>query len=122
MNILMISDVYFPRVNGVSSSIQTFREELQKAGHRVVLIAPKYEEVTLKSTADTSEAEEGIIRLPSRKIEFDPEDRIMKIRDILINWRKLKEENFDLIHVQTPLHCTNSWRTSQEKIKKFLWF
>jgi glycosyltransferase involved in cell wall biosynthesis len=28
MNILMISDVYFPRVNGVSTSIATFRKSL----------------------------------------------------------------------------------------------
>lgn len=103
MNILMISDVYFPRVNGVSSSIQTFREELQKLGHRVVLIVPDYEsEQEDKKSINIIESEEDIIRLPSRKIEFDPEDRIMKIRDILLNWRKLKEEKFDLIHVQTP--------------------
>lgn len=32
MNILMISDVYFPRVNGVSTSIMTFRGELEAMG------------------------------------------------------------------------------------------
>ena len=32
MNILMISDVYFPRVNGVSTSIQTFRRQLERLG------------------------------------------------------------------------------------------
>ncbi len=103
MKILMISDVYFPRVNGVSSSIQTFRHELQKLGHRVVLIVPDYgvDEENEKNI-NIIESEEDIIRLPSRKIEFDPEDRIMKVRNILLNWRKLKEEKFDLIHVQTP--------------------
>jgi glycosyltransferase involved in cell wall biosynthesis len=103
MKILMISDVYFPRINGVSSSIQTFRHELQQLGHGVVLIAPHYAiaEDGERSTK-IMESEEDIIRLPSRKIEFDPEDRIMKIRDILLNWRKIKAKNFDLIHVQTP--------------------
>jgi hypothetical protein len=33
MKVLMISDVYFPRVNGVSTSIQTFRGELAALGH-----------------------------------------------------------------------------------------
>ena len=33
MRILMISDVYFPRINGVSTSIQTFRRGLHAAGH-----------------------------------------------------------------------------------------
>ncbi len=28
MRVLMISDVYFPRVNGVTPSIKTFRDEL----------------------------------------------------------------------------------------------
>lgn len=37
MNILMISDVYFPRVNGVSTSIQTFRRQLERLGHQVTL-------------------------------------------------------------------------------------
>ena len=42
MRILMISDVYFPRINGVSTSIQTFRRGLHAAGHETVLIAPEY--------------------------------------------------------------------------------
>ena len=42
MNILMISDVYFPRINGVSTSIQTFKCEFERAGHKVILIAPEY--------------------------------------------------------------------------------
>ena len=44
MRILMISDVYFPRINGVSTSIQTFKRELEIAGHEVYLIAPSYPE------------------------------------------------------------------------------
>jgi len=42
MNILMISGVYFPRVNGVSTSIATFRRSLAPLGHSVMLIAPDY--------------------------------------------------------------------------------
>ncbi|HHC74998.1 MAG TPA: hypothetical protein ENK78_07985, partial [Thiothrix sp.] len=44
MHILMISDVYFPRINGVSTSIQTFRRNLQEMGHQTTLIAPAYDE------------------------------------------------------------------------------
>ena len=32
MRILMVSDVYFPRVNGVSTAIQTYREALAACG------------------------------------------------------------------------------------------
>ncbi|MEJ2061580.1 MAG: glycosyltransferase [Gammaproteobacteria bacterium] len=38
MKILMISDVYFPRVNGVSTSIATFRKAFIELGHQVTLI------------------------------------------------------------------------------------
>ena len=44
MNILMISDVYFPRVNGVSTSIATFRKQLMQQGHQVCLIVPDYQQ------------------------------------------------------------------------------
>ena len=34
LHVLMLSDVYFPRVNGVSTSIQTFRGTLAGLGWR----------------------------------------------------------------------------------------
>ncbi|EIJ33680.1 glycosyltransferase [Thiothrix nivea] len=68
MRILMVSDVYFPRVNGVSTSIQAFRQALTAAGHHVTLIAPDY--------GQTVEDEVGIIRISSRNVIVDPEDRI----------------------------------------------
>jgi glycogen synthase len=42
MNILMLSDVYFPRVNGVSASMRTFARELKRLGHEVTIVAPDY--------------------------------------------------------------------------------
>ncbi|HQT27531.1 MAG TPA: glycosyltransferase, partial [Burkholderiales bacterium] len=89
----MISDVYFPRVNGVSTSIETFRSELSKRGADVTLVAPSYSE---------DENQEGIIRIPSRKVMFDPEDRMMAYGTIRRLTRTLGEKNFDLVHIQTP--------------------
>ncbi|MEX0961151.1 MAG: glycosyltransferase [Burkholderiales bacterium] len=94
MRILMISDVYFPRVNGVSTSIQTFRHELAVLGHRTVLIAPAY-------PASYSE-EDDILRIRSRRVPLDPEDRIMRPGEIRRLLPKLREERFDLVHIQTP--------------------
>ena len=37
MRVLMVSDVYFPRVNGVSTSIETFRQALAAEGVEVRL-------------------------------------------------------------------------------------
>ena len=94
MNILMISDVYFPRINGVSTSIQTFKTEFERAGHHVVLIAPEY--------TGNEVQQANIIRVKSRGIPYDPEDRMMVSSDIKRLIPKLKQYNFDLIHIQTP--------------------
>ena len=94
MNILLISDVYFPRVNGVSTSIRTFTEQLQKLGHSVHLIAPNYRVETID--------EAWITRVPARSIYFDPEDKLMKYNEILRLLPMLKNKKFDLIHIHTP--------------------
>jgi 1,2-diacylglycerol 3-alpha-glucosyltransferase len=94
MNILMLSDVYSPRVNGVSTSIATFRAGLSALGHESTLIAPEY------TTSRDDDA--GIIRIPSRYLFLDPEDRILKSGDILALEKPLAARRFDLLHVQTP--------------------
>lgn len=94
MKILFISDVYFPRVNGVSTSIETFRHELRALGHIVHLIAPDYQ----TRSADDSD----ILRAPSRSLPFDPEDRLMSYRWVMQNLDRLRDEQYDLIHIQTP--------------------
>ena len=43
MRVLFISDVYFPRVNGVSTSIRTFRDDLGAQGIETVLVAGEEE-------------------------------------------------------------------------------
>jgi 1,2-diacylglycerol 3-alpha-glucosyltransferase len=93
MRILMISDVYFPRINGVSTSTQIFRNELIQRGHKVTLIAPHY---------PTCEEADDIIRIPSRQVLLDPEDRMMKSKDVMALLPMLRNENYDLLHIQTP--------------------
>jgi 1,2-diacylglycerol 3-alpha-glucosyltransferase len=95
MRILMISDVYFPRINGVSTSIQTFRRGLHAAGHETLLIAPEY-------PAGRTDHEHGIVRVPSRYLPRDPEDRAMKLGAIRALRPQLVQGDFDLVHIQTP--------------------
>lgn len=94
MRILMISDVYFPRINGVSTSIATFRKELVRLGHRVCLVVPDY------GSGDDDDTD--ILRIPSRFLMLDPEDRMLKARRILALLPDFHEESFDLVHIQTP--------------------
>jgi 1,2-diacylglycerol 3-alpha-glucosyltransferase len=94
VRILMISDVYFPRVNGVSTSIQTFATEFHNHGHEVTLIAPDY------GTPHQEPFE--IIRIPSRVIPVDPEDRMLNYREITLLSKTLAGRGFDIVHIQTP--------------------
>lgn len=97
MKILMISDVYFPRINGVSTSIETFRKGLHAQGVETSLIAPEYLEVV----PSLPEVQAGLVRIPSRRVPFDPEDRLMR-RGSLDRWLATNAHEFDLIHIQTP--------------------
>jgi glycosyltransferase involved in cell wall biosynthesis len=94
MKILYISDVYFPRINGVSTSIETFRRNLCALGHTVHLIAPEY--------LTTSANEIDVLRVPARNIPFDPEDKLMQYGWVMERIDQLRAEQYDIIHIQTP--------------------
>lgn len=93
MRILMVSDVYFPRINGVSTAINTYRRTLLEEGIEVRLVAPDYGQ----ETPD----EAWIRRVPSTPVPRDPEDRIMRWKALLA---AVEEEarHCEMIHVQTP--------------------
>ena len=58
--VVFVSDVYFPRVNGVSTSIRTFRQDLSACGVDTLLVAPSYDR---SATSDERAADEaGILR------------------------------------------------------------
>jgi len=92
LRVLILSDVYFPRVNGVSSSIETFRRRLPDFGVETTLIAPRYA---------NEPDEDDIVRITGRSVPGDQEDRI-------VSWRKFRDTaqdlaaKHDVVHVQTP--------------------
>lgn len=94
MRALMISDVYFPRINGVSTSIETFRHALASHAIDIHVVAPDY--------PGNGEDQRNISRVPSRQVPFDPEDRLMKRAALRRALHALGGERFDLVHVQTP--------------------
>lgn len=98
----MLSDVYFPRVNGVSTSIRTFARHLAAIGHRVALVAPDYGPDSGQTAHD---GDFEVIRLRSRKIFFDPEDRLIDraaLRELL---PRLAARRWDVIHIHTPFRA-----------------
>ncbi|TWI12047.1 glycosyltransferase involved in cell wall biosynthesis [Lysobacter ruishenii] len=99
----MFSDVYFPRVNGVSTSIRTFAQALVRMGHAVTLVAPDYGADSGQEQHDDGSFE--IIRLPARVIFFDPEDRLIKGAALAGITRRLAVRDWDVIHVHTPFRA-----------------
>jgi|ERR1700733_1106773 1,2-diacylglycerol 3-alpha-glucosyltransferase len=99
MRILKISDVFFPRVNGVSTSIETFRRDLTALGHEVVLVAPDYARA---AAAGGQAADPSIRRVPSRAVPRDPEDRIMSRSGLRRALDALAGARFDVVHIHTP--------------------
>ncbi len=103
MNLLMLSDVYFPRVNGVSTSIRTFAESLARSGHRVAIVAPDYGDESEQGAHDNDTCE--VIRLPARTIFFDPEDRLIRASALHPVLQKLAQRPWDAIHIHTPFRA-----------------
>lgn len=97
LRVLFLSDVYFPRVNGVSTSIRTFRADLATLGVDSVLIAPAY-----VAAADAGPDEPGTQRIAAAMVPGDPEDRRMRRGPLRVALAQLAAQRFDLVHVQTP--------------------
>lgn len=95
MRVLFVSDVYFPRVNGVSTSIRTFRDDLARLGVDTVLVAPEY-------PGQTPAGEPDVIRVPGGRVPGDPEDRRMRWRRLYQTLQGLTADEFDLVHIHTP--------------------
>lgn len=99
MRVLFVSDVYFPRVNGVSTSIRTFRQDLTTCGVETFLVVPSYDR---SATSDERAKDEtGILRVSSSGVPKDPEDRRMRwgpLNRVLSTMRG----KVDLVHIHTP--------------------
>jgi glycosyltransferase involved in cell wall biosynthesis len=97
MRTLQVSDVYFPRVNGVSTSIKTLVGELEARGHPATIVAPRYEARGAEVAAGN-----GVVRIPARRVPNDPEDRWMSLRGVGRLDESLDARGYDLVHVHTP--------------------
>ena len=90
MKIGIFTDLYYPQLGGVTSSIMTLEEELTKRGHDVTI-------VTVKVSGYVDNIKDNIFRIPSVKF--------MNLQvGLYINpsiMKKLEEMDFDVIHTHT---------------------
>lgn len=56
MNILMMTNTYKPILGGLEKSIEVFTKEYRQKGHRVIIVAPEFEDM---------KPEEDVIRIPA---------------------------------------------------------
>ncbi|MFH1428161.1 MAG: glycosyltransferase family 4 protein [Candidatus Margulisiibacteriota bacterium] len=91
MNIAIFTDTYKPQVNGVVSSIESFKAELETMGHKVYIFAPKMKGI---------HKIENVFYFRSIPYAFHPENRLAwpGSRQLF----KFSSLNIDVIHSQTP--------------------
>jgi 1,2-diacylglycerol 3-alpha-glucosyltransferase len=92
MKIGIFTDTYFPQVSGVSTSIRSLKDELQKLGNEVYIFTT--------TDPNASDFEKDIVRMPSVPF-FSFKDRRLVVRGMYFAYQIAKELELDIIHTQT---------------------
>jgi glycosyltransferase involved in cell wall biosynthesis len=105
MKIVMFTDAYWPRINGVTVSVDSFARALTKQGHDVLILCSYYPEsydaaVQVAHNPEQKNAPK-IVRVPSMPAFITKEDRIAKFHKWFWVFRKVELFNPDIIHINT---------------------
>lgn len=93
MNILMMTNTYFPIVGGLEQSVYSFSEGLRSLGHEVLIVTPAFEGMP--------EEEPGVIRIPAfQKFSGTIFSVNLPVSGLLT--RLMKEFSPDIIHSHCP--------------------
>lgn len=94
MRILIITATYSPSINGVALSIELQKNELEKRGHSITILAPKH---------PNQKEETGVIRIPSVP---NPKDQDYPIILPIPTFHNLKifTKKFDLVYFHHPFY------------------
>lgn len=97
MNIGFFTDTYFPQINGVVTSIETFRRELVKLGHKVYIFGPRIG--TGSSEEILRDQETNVFRYFSMPYPMQDEHRI--VFPYCSKQKSFKRFNLDIIHTHS---------------------
>ncbi|MDO8580344.1 MAG: glycosyltransferase, partial [Candidatus Omnitrophota bacterium] len=93
MNILMMTNTYFPIVGGLEQSVYSFSEEFKTLGHEVLIVTPTFEKSPIE--------EPGVIRLPAfQKFNGTIFSVNFPVSGLLT--RLMKEFSPDIVHSHCP--------------------
>lgn len=98
LKIVFATDQYWPRISGQSVSIDAFATDLEKAGHKVFILAPDYPGAT---EFDALANHRRVFRFKSRGLFFSPEDMLVTPAARGKVCRVLDRLEPDIIHVQS---------------------
>ena len=93
MNILMVTNTFTPHVGGVANSVRRFTEAFRESGHRVLVVAPEFEEAP--------RAEEDVVRVPAVQ-NFNGSDFAVPVPVTLRVAAALKEFLPQVVHSHHP--------------------
>ena len=96
MKICMFTNTYLPHVGGVARSVSFFAEDLCKAGHRVLVIAPTY-----PGNETHGHYDPDTLRLPAIQ-KFNGSDFSLRIPVPFLVDEKLDDFDPDIIHSHHP--------------------
>jgi len=107
MNIVMFTDAYWPRVNGVTVSVDSFSNALVNEGHDVLIVCSSYPEdanipIIFKKEHETAK-KPRIVKIPSLPVFVSKEDRIAKFNKWNWVFKQVDLFNPDVIHVNTEM-------------------
>jgi hypothetical protein len=83
-------------VNGVTVSVQTYRDELERLGHKVIILCPEY-----PSSRGAVVVEESVRRFRSMANIVSTEDRLIRPSAFPYFVHALERFNPDVIHINT---------------------
>ena len=101
MNIGFFTDTYLPQVNGVVTSVESFRLGLEALGHQVFIFAPK-----VRGYKDLAENKSKVFRFTSFRMNFMPSSgsnlaNRLSLPFSLRAYLKLSDLKLDLVHSHT---------------------
>jgi len=95
MKIAIFTNNYKPIISGVTESVESFREGLEKRGHKVYVFAPNF--------PGHKDEDPNVFRFPSIDFRYKTAFPIAITRSPRI-YKKIKELNIDIIHCQHPFN------------------
>ena len=98
MNIVHVTDQYWPSISGISVTIDAYIKEFTKRGHNVFLLAPEYPNST---EIDKKRNIPNLHRFKSYKVFFTLENRLVYRTQKSKIYKVLHSINPDIIHLHT---------------------